>query len=106
TGAAIWIFDFERLHDPDSFPDLMDVVEPSIKPVLRKDAIASEAAAFSHDELSTELAAAGLGDMRAGHARPIPWLQAFWAPRVDRRPGGSSGFRPDRLPNRARGDAA
>jgi ubiquinone/menaquinone biosynthesis C-methylase UbiE len=105
TGAAAWIFDFERLRDPDTFPALVAVVDPSIKPVLRKDALASEAAAFTHDELSTELGAAGLGDLRAGHARPIPWLQAFWAPRADGRPGGSSGFRPGRLPRRARGDA-
>lgn len=53
-----------------------------------------------------QLRGAGLGDLRRGHARPIPWLQAFWAPRADGTPGGSPGFRPDRLPPRVRGDAA
>jgi hypothetical protein len=50
--------------------------------------------------------AAGLGELRSGHARPIPWLQAFWAPRADGRPGGGPRFRPDRLPASARGDSA
>ena len=105
TRAAVWIFDFQRQLDPDTFPTLLAVVDPSMNPVLRGDGIASEAAAFTHDELSTELGAAGLGDLRAGHARPIPWCQAFWAPRADGRPGGSPSFRPDRLPHHARGDA-
>jgi SAM-dependent methyltransferase len=105
TAAAVWIFDFQRLLNPDTFPALLDVLDPSMTRVLRGDGIASEAAAFTHEELSSELGAVGLGDLRAGHARPIPWCQAFWAPRADERPGGSTGFRPDRLPRRARGDA-
>jgi ubiquinone/menaquinone biosynthesis C-methylase UbiE len=105
TGAAVWIFDFQRLSNPKTFPALLDVVDPSITPVLRKDGIASEAAAFTHEELSTELAAAGLSDLRPAQGRPIPWLQAFWAPRADGTPGGSPSFRPDRLPHRAGGDA-
>jgi tRNA (cmo5U34)-methyltransferase len=106
TGAAVWIFDFRRLLNPKTFPALLDVLDPSMKPVLRKDGIASEAAAFTHDELSSELKAAGLGDVSAGHLRPIPWAQCFWAPRTDRRPGGSPSFRPGRLPHGARGDSA
>jgi SAM-dependent methyltransferase len=106
SGAAVWIFDFQRLLDPKSFPALLDILDPEMNPVLRGDGIASEAAAFTHEELCTELKAAGLGDLREGHARPIPWTQAFWAPRADGKPGGSPSFRPDRLPPRARGDAA
>jgi tRNA (cmo5U34)-methyltransferase len=82
------------------------VLDPSMNPVLRGDGIASEAAAFTHEELSSELESAGLGDLRGGRARPIPWTQAFWAPRADGRPGGSPSFRPGRLPQPARGDAA
>jgi SAM-dependent methyltransferase len=72
TGAAVWIFDFQRLLDPDTFPALVDVLDPSMNPVLRGDGIASEAAAFTHEELSTELGAAGLGDLRAGQPGRSP----------------------------------
>lgn len=106
TGAAVWLFDFARLRNPRTLADLTAVVDRWILPVLLRDGLASEAAAFGHDELAAELRAAGLGDLRRGHARPIPWLQAFWAPRADGTLGGSPGFRPDRLPPRARGDAA
>jgi len=106
TGAAVWIFDFQRLRSADTFPAFVEVVAPAIGPVLRGDAIASEAAGFTHDELTAELATAGLGDLRSGHARPLAWLQAFWAPRVDGKPGGIAPFKPARLPSRARGDAA
>jgi SAM-dependent methyltransferase len=106
TGAAVWIFDFQRLLNADTFPAMLTVLDPSMNPVLRGDGIASEAAAFTHDELSRELRAAGLGDLRAGESRPVPWVQAFWAPRADGKPSGSPSFRPDRLPHRARGDAA
>ncbi len=106
TGAAVWIFDFERLLNPESFPAMLSVLDPSMDPVLRGDGIASEAAAFTHDELSAELGEAGLGELRAGHARPISWVQAFWAPQADGKPGGNPSFQPGRLPRRARGDAA
>lgn len=106
TGAAVWILDFRRLRNADTFPAFVDVVGPRLPPVLRKDALASEAAGFSQDELSAELAAAGLTGMTSGHARPIPWLQAFWAGRADGRSGGIPGFKPAPLPSPARGDAA
>src|SRR5207237_10718769 len=97
---------FRRLRDPNVFPAFVDVVAPQIPPVLRQDALASEAAGFSHDELSAELMTAGLEDMASGHARPIPWLQAFWAGRADGRSGGIPAFNPARLPSPTRGDAA
>lgn len=105
TGAAVWIFDFQRLRNPDTFPAILDTLDPAMNPVLRGDGVASEAAAFTHEELSAELEAAGLRGMRRGHARPLAWTQAFWAPRADGERGGSEDFRPDRLPSRARGDA-
>jgi hypothetical protein len=79
SGAAVWIFDFQRLKNPATLPALLRM-DPSMPPVLRKDAIASEAAGFTHAELSAELTAAGLGDFRSGHSRPLPYLQAYWAP--------------------------
>jgi tRNA (cmo5U34)-methyltransferase len=106
TGAALWILDFQRLRDATTFPAALSVLDPAMMPVLRKDGIASEAAAFTREELSAELRAAGLGDLRGGYARPLPWLQAFWAPRADGKPGGSANFSPGRLPRPARGDAA
>jgi SAM-dependent methyltransferase len=106
TGAAVWLLDFHRLRDPATFPALLSALDPAMAPVLRKDGLASEAAAFTHDELAAELQAAGLGDLRGGYGRPLPWLQAFWAPRADGKPGGSANFSPGRLPRPARADAA
>jgi len=78
SGAAVWIFDFQRLKSPSTLPAMLSL-DPSMPPVLRKDAIASEAAGFTHAELSAELTAAGLADFRSGHAKPLPYLQAYWA---------------------------
>jgi tRNA (cmo5U34)-methyltransferase len=80
TGAAIWIFDFQRLKDPSALEALIPCVDPTMPPVLRKDGLASEAAAFTHAELSAELTAAGLDGMNSGHARPLAYLQAHWLP--------------------------
>jgi tRNA (cmo5U34)-methyltransferase len=84
-GAAIWIFDFQRLKDPSALEAMITILNPSLAPVLRKDALASEAAAFTASELSAELAAAGLNDMRSGHAGPLPWMQGYWLPSTSSR---------------------
>lgn len=105
-GAAIWLFDFQRLKDPTALEAMIAVLNPSLAPVLRKDALASEAAAFTASELSAELAAAGLDNMRSGQARPLPWMQGYWAPAM----GSSTHSRPPAIPLRlnglARRDAA
>ena len=80
SGAAVWITDFQRLRDPSACPSMLLCVDPQSPVLLQKDAIASEAAAFTHAELSAALTAAGLGDMSSGHARPLPYLQAYWLP--------------------------
>jgi hypothetical protein len=76
SGAAVWIFDFQRLNDPTALEALVPCVDPPMPPVLLKDALASEGAGFTHAELSAELARAGLDVMRSGYARPLPYLQA------------------------------
>jgi SAM-dependent methyltransferase len=78
SGAALWISDFARLKDPSACPAMLQCVDPDSPMGLRQDAIASEAAAFTRDELSAELAAAGLDRMSSGHATPLPYLQAYW----------------------------
>jgi SAM-dependent methyltransferase len=78
TGAALWISDFARLKDPSACPAMLQCVDPHSPMGLRQDAIASEAAAFTRDELSAQLAAAGLGALSSGHATPLPYLQAYW----------------------------
>jgi SAM-dependent methyltransferase len=78
-GSAVWLLDFQRLRNPDTFRSIVKVVQRDMPPMLRADGIASEAAAFTRDELRTELAASGLGDLESGIARPIPFLQAFWS---------------------------
>jgi tRNA (cmo5U34)-methyltransferase len=88
TGAAIWIFDFQRLKDPSALDALARCLAPSMPPVLRKDALASEAAGFTLAELSAELTAAGLDGMSCGHARPLPYLQAHWTPAKNAQPDG------------------
>lgn len=50
--------------DRSRIPEQM--VEPQMSPVLYEDALASEAAAFSHEELREELVAAGLRDLDRG----------------------------------------
>ena len=60
TGAAVWISDFQRLRDATAVPKMLGVVDPDSPEMLRRDAIASEAAAFTFAELSSELADSGL----------------------------------------------
>jgi tRNA (cmo5U34)-methyltransferase len=88
SGAAIWIFDLRRLRDPSALPALASCVDPSMAPVLRKDALASEAAGSTEAELIAELTAAGLDNMSSGRARPLPFLQAHWAPGMNAKSDG------------------
>jgi len=105
SGAAVWIFDFQRLKNPSTLPAMLRV-DPSMPPVLRKDAIASEAAGFTRAELSAELTAAGLGDLSSGHARPLPYLQAYWAPGNNTENGIPSQMQRQHLRGQARRYAA
>ena len=94
-GSAVWLLDFQRMKDPKSWPNAVAAVQPDMPPMLRTDGLASEAAAFTHDELRTELAEAGLGDLESGIARPIPFLQAHWS--RSRRSHDASASKRDRV---------
>jgi SAM-dependent methyltransferase len=105
-GAAVWISDFQRLRNPRSVPDMLTVVDPRSPEQLRNDAIASEAASFTSAELTNALASAGLGEMTGGHARPLPYLHAYWLAGAHDRPSGSAPARRPDLSLTARRESA
>jgi tRNA (cmo5U34)-methyltransferase len=106
SGAAVWISDFQRLRDPTAAPNMLAIADPDSPAVLRHDAIASEAAAFTLAELSKELAAAGLQGMHSGHSTPLPYLQAYWMFGARGEPNALSGTRDARLRGPARRESA
>lgn len=107
TGAAVWISDFQRLRDPTAGRKMLVCVDPDSPEILRQDAIASEAAAFTFTELSHELAAAGLQGMHSGHSTPLPYLQAYWMFGAHAKPNTSTGpRRGGELRGQARREAA
>jgi tRNA (cmo5U34)-methyltransferase len=78
SACAIWIFDFARLRHPGSWPAIASLINwPG--PVVHRDAIESERAAFSEAELTTLLERAGLGDLQHVRSRPLGEQQAHWA---------------------------
>jgi arsenite methyltransferase len=84
TGCAIWIADFARLRHPDTWPAFTSMLNwPG--PVVHSDAIESERAAFSMEELTTLLARAGLGDLHRVRSRPLGEFQVAWAAGRDQR---------------------
>jgi SAM-dependent methyltransferase len=105
SGAAVWISDFQRLRDPSALEAMLRCLDASSPAVLRRDAIASEAAAFTRAELSAELAAAGLNDVRCGYARPLPYLQAYWVSGAHPKPSASTSVRRSTVHGRTRRQA-
>lgn len=106
SGAAVWISDFQRLRDAATCPKMLVCVDPESPAILRQDAIASEAAAFTIPELRKEFSANGLQGMRSGHSRPLPYLQAYWMFGARGRPSPWAGARPETLRGQARREAA
>jgi tRNA (cmo5U34)-methyltransferase len=83
TGCAVWIFDFARLRHPRSFPALASIVKwPGT--VVHHDALASEQAAFTMEELTAMLEAAELPDLEHVRARPLGEYQVHWTAGRDR----------------------
>jgi SAM-dependent methyltransferase len=78
SGCAVWIFDFARLRHPGTWPAVASMVSwPG--PVVHRDAIESERAAFSETELRRLLESSGLGDLAHARSRPLGEHQAHWA---------------------------
>ena len=59
---------------------MLDVVSAGMSELTRGDAIASEAAAFTIEELREQLDAAGFADLRVAHSTPFRVRQIHWAP--------------------------
>jgi SAM-dependent methyltransferase len=99
TGCAVYIFDLVRLHNRRSWPAFVSLTKVPGEVFLR-DAIASERAAFTSEELSGLLRQAGLADL--GHARAglLGEYQLHWAAARD---AGALGYwRRARLPRGTR----
>jgi tRNA (cmo5U34)-methyltransferase len=77
SGCAVWIWDLARLQD-DTIMNEWLAQEADLDPLFVRDALASEAAAWTPEELEAALEQAGLGDLRHGLSRP-PMLQVHWA---------------------------
>lgn len=75
-GAAIWIFDFARMRRATTFRAVMDLV-PDVPRRLYEDGLASEAAAWTPEEMREMLDAADLSDLTGGRERRIGHLQAW-----------------------------
>jgi SAM-dependent methyltransferase len=78
TRCGAWIFDFARLRHPRSWPAFASIVNwPG--PVVHHDALASEQAAFTIEELTAMLERAGLADLEHVRSRPLGEHQVHWA---------------------------
>lgn len=82
-GAAVWLFDFARLPSQAVFKAVMDSA-PGVPDRLYRDGIASEAAAWTADELHAMLEESGLGALRGGAERALGHLQAWSSERPAR----------------------
>ena len=79
TGCAIWLFNFARLNSARSYPALQSLVN-GVTPLLARNGVTGEAAAPTFSELRHRLETAGLDDLNHAMFRPLPFLQAHWAP--------------------------
>lgn len=102
-GCAVLIFDFARLKHPKSYEALMST-QPEMPAVLKQDALASERAAFSWQDLTEQLDRAGLNDLH--HARMRVWqaYQLHWAAHRDGKASGHRAWQEIPLPSARRAD--
>lgn len=79
-GSALWIYDMARLRRAETMPALFDLLNPGVDPRLRVDALASEAASWTADELTECVAEAGLSGLTWCRDRLLGLHHAWWAP--------------------------
>jgi ubiquinone/menaquinone biosynthesis C-methylase UbiE len=79
TGCAVWLFNFARLNSSRSYPALQELVG-GVTPLLARNGVTGEAAAPTFSEMREQLDAAGLRDLEHAVFKPLPFLQAHWAP--------------------------
>ena len=78
-GSATWIFDFARLRRSETMPAIWDTVMPDGDRRLRVDAVASEAAAWTIEEMADMLAEAELTGLSCSRHRAGGLYQCWWA---------------------------
>jgi tRNA (cmo5U34)-methyltransferase len=83
-GSAVWIFDLGRLRRAETMPTLFDTMWGPVDRRLREDALASEAAAWTMEEMRDMLAEAGLTELTCARDKALRIYQSWWAP--SRRP--------------------
>jgi SAM-dependent methyltransferase len=95
SGCAVWLFNFARLNRARTYPAVQSLVN-GVTPLLADNGVAGEAAAPTFDEMQSQLETAGLHGLNHAVFRPLPFLQAHWAP--GRSPGNADQRRWKRLP--------
>jgi tRNA (cmo5U34)-methyltransferase len=79
-GSAVWIYDFARLRRDATMPAFFDTFNGSGYDRVRTDAVASEAAAWTVEEMRAMLTDAGLAELQCAQSRPLGLYQAWWVP--------------------------
>jgi SAM-dependent methyltransferase len=79
SGCAVWLFNFARLNRARTYPAVQSLVN-GVTPLLADNGVAGEAAARTFHEMQTQLETAGLHSLNHAVFRPLPFLQAHWAP--------------------------
>ena len=105
TGCGVWLFNFARLNSPRTYAALQRLVG-GVGPLLSQNGVAGEAAAPTFRELRSELEAAGLRGLNHAVFRPLPFLQAHWAPGRSPHPAHDELWRRLPLPRQTRIDTA
>lgn len=86
TGCAVFIFDFARFKRQDTHERFMRL-GPRLAPLLWRDSLASERAAWSLEELTRAAEGADLPDLHHCLTRPLRSWQVHWAHARDRSDG-------------------